>query len=65
MIALSQPTTITVTVAGALIVLGVLVLLRLILRREPTPPRWRRYRLGVFVERDPSDEGVENVGDEK
>lgn len=56
MLALTQPTEITIIVTTALVVLGVLVLIRLILRKEPSPPRWRRYRLGVFIERDPKED---------
>jgi hypothetical protein len=39
-----------------LIVLGLFVLLRILFRKEPSPPSWRRFRAGIFVERDPTDE---------
>lgn len=56
MIALSESSTITFSVAGVLIVLGLFVLLRILFRKEPSPPSWRRFRAGIFVERDPTDE---------
>jgi hypothetical protein len=30
------------------------------MRREPSPAGWRRYRLGIFVERDPKDDEPPN-----
>lgn len=53
---LSQPTTITLSVVGLFAFLALIALLRIVLRGEPSPARWRRFRFGVFVERDPSDE---------
>lgn len=47
---------VTVAVAGAVVVLAAFALLRALLRREPRPPSWRRYRVGVFLERDPKDD---------
>lgn len=55
MIALAESTTITVSVVGAIVALAAFALLRVVLRREPSPARWRRIRLGVFVEREPID----------
>jgi multisubunit Na+/H+ antiporter MnhE subunit len=55
-IGFSDSVTITLTLAGLAVALALIVVLRLLLRREPTPARWRRYRLGIFVERDPTEE---------
>lgn len=52
-LALSGAAEITFSVAGTIIVLGLFVLLRVIFRREPSPPTWRRIRVGLFLERDP------------
>ena len=53
--ALSDATTVTIAVGGLVVLLAVLAALRVLLRREPSPPSWRRYRMGVFLERDPSE----------
>ena len=53
--AVSTATEIAISVAGVIVLLALLLLLRVLLRREPRPPGWRRYRLGVFVERDAAD----------
>lgn len=55
LIALSDPIAITVSIVGLIALLALLMLVRVLLRREPTPPSWRRYRLGLFVEREPKD----------
>lgn len=47
---LSDAATITLAVVGFFLVLALLAFARLILRR--TPPTYRRFRVGVFVERD-------------
>lgn len=54
MIALTNATTVTLSVAGAVVVIAVLVFLRVMLRRDAAG--WRRFRVGFFVERDPPDE---------
>ena len=54
MLAVSDATTITVSLVGLAVFLVLVVLVRLVMRRG-SPPSWRRYRLGVFVERDPSE----------
>jgi hypothetical protein len=55
----SQATLITLIIAGLFAFLGALALLRIWLRSEYD--RWQRYRVGVFIERDPErserDEG--------
>lgn len=53
-VALTQASTITISVAGVVVLLALLALLRILFRKEPSPPSWRRLRAGVFVERDPS-----------
>jgi len=55
-LAFSQATTITISVAALVALIAVLVLLRLVLRKDPSPPSWRRYRIGIFIERDPREE---------
>jgi hypothetical protein len=52
MVAVSDAVTVTLAVVGAVVLLGLLAVLRLVLRREPAGARWRRYRLGVFLERN-------------
>jgi len=59
--ALSQPTTITITIVGLFAFFAILALLRVVLRKEPNPASWRRYRLGVFLERDPIELEDEDV----
>jgi hypothetical protein len=54
--AVSQAEAITWSVIGFFALIALLVFLRALLRREPTPPRWLRYRIGVFLERDPKDD---------
>jgi hypothetical protein len=56
-VAISDVQAIVYSLCAAVVVIGLLALLRTLLRREPTPSRWRRYRLGVFVERDPQSDG--------
>jgi hypothetical protein len=56
LLALSDPALITFSVAGVVVALGLLALLRIIFRKEPSPPTWRRFRVGLFVERDPHDD---------
>jgi hypothetical protein len=51
-LALSQASTITSIVVGGVVIVAAFVLIRLLLRTNP-PARWRRMRVGVFVERDP------------
>jgi hypothetical protein len=53
--ALSEATQITISIGGFFIALALLALLRVIFRKDPSPPTWRRYRVGMFVERDPHD----------
>lgn len=47
---MSDDVTITLAVVGFFLVLALLTFARLLLRR--TPPTYRRFRVGVFVERD-------------
>jgi hypothetical protein len=54
-VGLTDPVSITISVIGFFIVLVLFVFLRLVLRREPSPISWRRFRIGFFVERDSSD----------
>jgi hypothetical protein len=56
LVALSEASTITISIAGLVVAIGLLALLRVIFRKEPSPPSWRRLRIGLFVERDPHDE---------
>jgi hypothetical protein len=56
-VAVSDAVTVTLAVVGAVIALGLLAVLRLVLRREPAGARWRRYRLGVFLERNGISKG--------
>lgn len=51
---MSTAATIVVAVVAFAAFLALVTLARLVLRRSP--PTWRRFRVGVFVERD-SDEG--------
>lgn len=53
LLAVSDPTVITISVACVVVALGLLALLRVIFRKEPTPAGWRRIRVGFFIERDP------------
>jgi len=55
-IALSDPIAVTLSVGGFLLALALLAALRVIFRKEPSPPSWRRFRVGLFIERDPHDE---------
>lgn len=59
-LALSEATSITLSIGGVFIALGLLTLLRVIFRKEPSPPQWRRFRVGLFVERDPHDEHADD-----
>jgi len=52
---LSDPVTITFSIVGAFVFLGLLVIARLLLRREPSPWHWHRFRVGIFLERDAYD----------
>jgi hypothetical protein len=47
---------ITLSIGGVVVVLALLALLRVLMRKEPSPPRWLRFRVGMFVERDPRDD---------
>jgi hypothetical protein len=49
-VALSDASTITVSVVGFFALLVIVALTRAVLRRDAKP--YKRYRLGVFVERD-------------
>jgi hypothetical protein len=49
---LTDATTITVSVGAVILGLGLFALLRILLRREEAPASWRRFRVGLFVERD-------------
>jgi hypothetical protein len=50
LIAYSDAVTITVAVAAFFAVLALLAFARVLLRKGPPPPR--RFRIGIFVERD-------------
>lgn len=50
MVALSDSSTITISVIGFFALLVIVALTRAVMRRDETP--YRRYRLGIFVERD-------------
>jgi hypothetical protein len=50
---LSDPVIITLAFAAFFLLLALLTFLRIVMRKAP--PTWRRYRIGVFVERDPDD----------
>lgn len=52
MLALSGATTITISVVGLAALIAILALLRVVFRRDRPEASWRRYRMGVFVERD-------------
>lgn len=52
LVALTDASTITVAVVAAFVLLALVAMLRVLLRREPSPPSWARYRVGVFVERE-------------
>lgn len=60
MLALSNATTITIAVVGLFALLAIVALVRYVVRREPTPPSWKRYRLGVFLERDHRSERTDD-----
>jgi uncharacterized membrane protein (DUF373 family) len=64
MLALSTAQTTIYSLCALVVVLGLLALLRVLLRREPSPPHWRRYRAGLFVERDPDREADETSENE-
>jgi hypothetical protein len=49
MLAISDASTITITLAGFFIFLALITFLRLLLRKEP--PDWRKVRIGLFIER--------------
>jgi len=51
MLAVSTPTTITISVVGFFALIAILIFARLALRRTP-PPTTRNFRVGVFIERD-------------
>lgn len=53
MLALSDAETITLAVVGFFVILMLLVFARVVLRK--VPPSFRRFRVGVFVERDNGD----------
>jgi hypothetical protein len=53
MFALTTPETITFSVAGFFVLVALLVFVRLLMRR--TPPTWRLYRFGIFIERSPDE----------
>lgn len=42
-------------IVGGVVLVALIVLAALMLRREKSPPSWRRYRLGVFIEREPAE----------
>jgi hypothetical protein len=52
-IGFTTPETITFSVAAFFGLLAILVFARLLTRR--TPPTWRRYKIGFFVERTAED----------
>jgi hypothetical protein len=61
-IAYSSATSITAILAAFFVLMGVIALVRSIFRRE-SPPTERRFRVGVFVERDHvSDEDADDGG---
>ena len=51
MIAFSTSETITFSVVGFFVLIALLVFARLLIRR--TPPTWRLYKIGFFIERNP------------
>lgn len=51
-VAVSDAETIAIVVSAAVVLLGLLALARILLRKEPAPWRWHRFRVGVFLERD-------------
>jgi hypothetical protein len=55
LLATSTATEITVSLAAAAVLIVLLVVLRIMFRKEPSPASWRRLRAGVFIERDPKD----------
>ena len=50
MAAVSDVETVTLAVVGFFLVLALLTFARIVLRRMP--PSYRRFRIGVFIERD-------------
>lgn len=62
MIAFTTAETITFSVVGFFVLIAVLVFARLLVRR--TPPTWRRYRVGFFVEREPTDRELQREREE-
>jgi hypothetical protein len=54
MIAVSDATTITISVVGFLAFLAIVALARVLLRSEES--RWRKVRLGFFIERNHVDD---------
>jgi hypothetical protein len=53
MLALSDASTITVTVTSFFLLLALLIFLRLLLRKGP--PHWVQFRVGFYIERVPDD----------
>lgn len=49
---LSDSVTITVVVASFFALLVLAVIVRAVMRNEPKPWRWRRFRIGIFLERE-------------
>lgn len=64
LLGLSDPATITVgaVIIAALFVLALLA--RVLFRNDPKPWRWRRIRIGLFVERE-TDDPIPRLGDER
>jgi hypothetical protein len=57
-LALTEAVQIIIAVAAFFLLLAALALLRLVVRKTGGE-RWRRFRIGVFVERDVNDDEEE------
>lgn len=55
MIALTDASTVTIIIVGFFVFLVLVAVARTVMRRDT--PAYRRYRLGIFVERD--DDGID------
>jgi hypothetical protein len=54
-IAVTDATTVSISVVAIVLGLGLLAALRVVFRKEPAPATWKRIRLGFFIERDPKN----------
>jgi len=63
LLAVSDPILFTLIVGIMIVMLGLIVIVRLLLRKEPTPARWKKFRVGVFVERETLTDEIESEND--